>query len=101
MDNCTIVYCVVNNTNMDKDGNLEGPCVTENICASTAALAIGLGAGIVAAIVVCGLLALALCSGGAYAAANSSSVAAESSLSVNPLYQASGHQAQNPFFVDQ
>jgi len=94
VDNCTLVYCDVNYTR----NGAAGPCATQNVCASTAILAIGIGAGIIAAIIILALLALALCSGGAYAAATNMSHINENAVQVNPLYHGAGYEADNPLF---
>jgi len=76
-----------------------GPCATQNICASTAILAIGIGAGIIAAIIILALLAFALCSGGAYAAATNMAAMNENAIQINPLYSGAGYEADNPLFA--
>jgi hypothetical protein len=44
------------------------------------------------------LLALALCSGGAYAAATNMSSISDNAVQVNPLYHGAGYEADNPLF---
>jgi hypothetical protein len=94
-DNCTLILCDVNYTQNKRDE----PCYTVNICNVSAILAIGIGAGIIAAIIILALLALALCSGGAYAAATNMAHLNENALQVNPLYQDAGMEAENPLFA--
>jgi hypothetical protein len=61
-------------------------------------LAAGLAAGIIAAIVVLGILGLALCGGGAYAATSALAPAAASGLQTNPLYVGDTTAAGNPLY---
>jgi len=62
-------------------------------------LAAGLAAGIIAAIVVLGLLGLALCGGGAAAAASAVAAAPAAGVDQNPLYVGSENAGDNPLFV--
>jgi hypothetical protein len=62
-------------------------------------LAAGLAAGIIAAIVILGLLGLALCGGGAYAAASAVAAAPLAGVEINPLYTDPGTSGDNPLFA--
>jgi tetrahydromethanopterin S-methyltransferase subunit E len=62
-------------------------------------LAAGLAAGIIAAIVVLGLLGLALCTGGAYAAASALGAAPSGNVVENPLYTDPQTAGGNPLFA--
>jgi len=62
-------------------------------------LAAGLAAGIIAAIVVLGLLGAALCGGGAYAAASALGAAPSGNVVENPLYTDPQTAGGNPLYV--
>jgi len=62
-------------------------------------LAASLAAGIIAAIVILGLLGLAICAGGAYAATSALAPAAASGLQANPLYVGSDVEGANPLYT--
>jgi len=61
-------------------------------------LAAGIAAGIIAAIVVLGILGLALCGGGAAAAASAVAAAPAAGVDMNPLYVGNDLGADNPLF---
>jgi len=62
-------------------------------------LAAGIAAGIIAAIVVLGLLGLALCGGGAAAAASAVAAAPAAGVDMNPLYVGNDSSADNPLYA--
>jgi hypothetical protein len=61
-------------------------------------LAAGIAAGIIAAIVVLGILGLALCGGGAAAAASAVAAAPNAGVDMNPLYVPNDTGGDNPLF---
>jgi len=63
------------------------------------ALAAALAAGLIALFVVLGVLALALCGGGALAATSALAAGPGSGLLVNPMYEAAQTDASNPLYV--
>jgi hypothetical protein len=65
----------------------------------SAALAAGLTAGILALIIVLGILGAAMCAGGAVAATTAMAAEPEGAVEVNPLYEPSGTEANNPLFA--
>jgi hypothetical protein len=62
-------------------------------------LAAGLAAGIIAAIVVLGILGAALCGGGAFAAASALGAAPSGNVVENPLYTDPQTAGGNPLYV--
>jgi len=60
------------------------------------ALAAGLAAGLIALFVILGVLALALCGGGAYAATTALAAGGTGGLLSNPTYEAAGTTGSNP-----
>jgi hypothetical protein len=65
----------------------------------SAALAAGLTAGILALIIVMGIIGAAMCAGGAVAATTAMAAEPEGAVEVNPLYEPSGTEANNPLFA--
>lgn len=92
-DNCTVWLCDANYT----QNGLTDPCYSVDACGSLLPLA-GLAAGLIALIIVLGILALALCGGGVYAATTAVAAMNENSVIVNPLYVPDGGQGTNPLF---
>jgi len=65
----------------------------------SAAVVAGLTAGILALIIVMGILGAAMCAGGAVAATTAMAAEPEGAVEVNPLYEGAGTEANNPLFA--